>query len=177
MDNICVYCASSMGNEEVFADIAKELAALMVKNNKTLVYGGACCGIMGVLASEVLSLGGKVHGIMPRFFGEFEFEVFHTNLTKLDLVDTMNERKYKMIEVSDMFITLPGSYGTMDELFETLTLLQLKQHNAPVYLVNVDGFYDNLLKQLDVMCEKGVLTLENLKLLRVVDKIADLPIG
>ncbi|MEG1499298.1 MAG: TIGR00730 family Rossman fold protein [Bacteroidales bacterium] len=172
MRNICVYCGSSMGNSEIYKEAAKKLAYALVQANKTLIYGGACCGTMGVLADEMLLLHGQVHGVMPTFFEDYE--VVHTKLTKLTMVKSMSERKTLLLDISDAFVALPGSYGTMDELFETLALLQLKKHNKPVVLLNLNRFYDSLIAQLGKMNQEGFLSLPNKNLLRVVNKVEDI---
>ena len=171
---ICVYCASSMGNNEVFAQAARELGQWIGQNGHSLVYGGACCGTMGILADAALQSGAYVHGIIPRFFEHYSFEVVHKNLSGITLVDDMAERKNLLVKEAHVFVVLPGSYGTMDELFETLALCQLKQIEKPVFLLNINGFYNPLLAQLDQMQECGFLKSSNRALLSVADNLASM---
>lgn len=120
---ITVYCGSSPGEGTAFAEHAAELGRKLTEEGITLVYGGAKVGIMGVIADSILEAGGEVIGVLPHFM--VKREVGHEGLTKLIMVDTMHERKMKMYELADAFITLPGGFGTMEELFEMLTWAQL----------------------------------------------------
>lgn len=171
---ICVYCGSSIGKEPLFEQTAREVGHMIGKTGNSLVYGGACCGTMGAVADAALEAGAHVHGIIPGFFKDFSFEVIHPALPQLTKVESMMERKEIMLRESDIFVTLPGSYGTLDELFETLVLQQLKQINKPIFLLNISGFYDPILSQLDKMEEAGFLQHENRKLLRVVTTVQQL---
>lgn len=172
--NICVYCASSMGNDPVFAGTAKTVGTLIGRLGLNLIYGGACCGTMGVLADAALDSGAYVHGIIPDFFEGYDFEVVHPALSKLTKVQTMAQRKEILVKEADIFLTLPGSYGTMDELFETLVLVQLKQIQKPVLLLNLNGFYTPLLQMTHTMQECGFLQSGNRELLQVVDSLDEL---
>lgn len=171
---ICVYCGSAMGNGNLFADTAWETGRMIARLGLGLLYGGACCGTMGKVADAALENGAEVCGIIPDFFENYEFEVLHTGLTQLVRVKTMAERKQMLIDKADCFLALPGSYGTLDELFETLVLVQLKQIAKPVFLLNLNGFYDPLLKQLEKMQECGFLQAENLRLLQVCQTLDEL---
>jgi hypothetical protein len=133
----------------------EQLAEVMVSRDITLVYGGGKVGIMGLLADAVLKNGGKAIGIIPQFL--LDKEVGHTGLTELHIVENMHQRKQMMSDLCDGIITLPGGLGTLEEFFEVLTWLQLGLHNHPIGLLNVNGFYDFLLKQLDVMVEQKFL--------------------
>ena len=163
-----------MGNNEVFAQAARELGQWIGQNGHSLVYGGACCGTMGILADAALQSGAYVHGIIPRFFEHYSFEVVHKNLSGITLVDDMAERKNLLVKEAHVFVVLPGSYGTMDELFETLALCQLKQIEKPVFLLNINEFYNPLLVQLDQMQECGFLKSSNRALLSVADNLASM---
>lgn len=171
---ICVYCGSSMGNDPIFEQTAQKVGRMIGETGNTLIYGGACCGTMGSVADAALEAGAHVHGIIPDFFKDFSFEVIHPALPQLTKVESMMERKEIMLRESDIFVTLPGSYGTLDELFETLVLQQLKQIDKPIFLLNVSGFYDPLLAQLDKMEDAGFLRPENRKLLRIVNTVEQL---
>lgn len=171
---ICVYCGSSMGHGTLFADAAQETGRMIARLGLGLVYGGACCGTMGKVADAALENGAEVCGIIPDFFEDYEFEVLHTGLTRLVRVKTMAERKEMLIGMADCFLALPGSYGTLDELFETLVLVQLKQIEKPVFLLNLNGFYDPMLAQLDKMQACGFLQDENRRLLQVCRTLEEL---
>jgi uncharacterized protein (TIGR00730 family) len=137
-----------------------------------LVYGGGRVGVMGLLADEVLKNGGKVIGVIPEFL--MNKEVGHVGLTELIVTENMHERKQMMADLSDGVITLPGGYGTMEEFFEVLTWLQLGLHHKPIGLLNVGGFYNPLLTQLDVMVEQKFLKPINRDLVLSNDKVVDL---
>ncbi|NLC22999.1 MAG: TIGR00730 family Rossman fold protein [Oxalobacter sp.] len=151
--SICVYCGSRMGNSEIHADAARALAQEMVNDNIALVYGGAHVGLMGILADEVLRLGGEVTGVIPKDL--LEKEVGHDGLTRLYIVKDMHERKAMMAELADGFITLSGGMGTLDELFETFTWSMLGVHEKPIGILNIDGFYDNLIGLIDHLVDQG----------------------
>lgn len=147
MKNICVYCGSSAGNRAEYTEGAKSLARALVGNNLGLVYGGSNLGLMGVVAEEVLALGGTATGIIPESL--VSKELAHPALTELVVTRNMHERKAMMAERSDGFIALPGGLGTFEELFEILTWAQLSFHHKPVGVLNVNGYYDGLLAFLD----------------------------
>ncbi len=165
LNSICVYCGSSPGNDQEIINKAQELGKTLAKRDITLVYGAAKIGVMGAVAQASLDDGGKVIGVIPEFLKIKE--VVHLGLTELIINDTMHERKMKLQELSDGFITLPGGFGTMEELFEVLTWSQLALHQKPVGLLNVNGFYDDLLSALKNMVDKGFLKQENLEILLV----------
>lgn len=152
MKAICVFCGANFNGDPVLKQAVEQLAELMVSRNITLVYGGGKVGIMGLLADNVLQRGGKAIGIIPQFL--MDKEVGHTGLTELYIVENMHQRKQLMNDLCDAIITLPGGIGTLEEFFEVLTWLQLGLHKHPIGLLNVNGFYDFLLKQLDVMVEQ-----------------------
>lgn len=147
MKQICVFCGSSSGENPTYRQHAVKLGLMMTEMGIGLVYGGGNVGLMGVLADSVLETGGKVTGIIPQSIADLE--VAHLGLTSLQIVDTMQERKQRMGELSDGFIALPGGFGTLDELSEVLTYNQLRLYDKPVGLLNVNGYFDDLLKFLD----------------------------
>lgn len=163
MKSICVYCGSSIGINPVYADAARLLAAEMAKDGIALVYGGGNVGLMGVIADELMRLGGKVTGIIPKSL--LDKEVGHHGLTRLHIVKDMHERKALMAELSDGFIAMPGGIGTLEELFEAYTWLQLGLHDKPIGLLNVGGFYDGLLGFLQHTVQQGFLKPEQAALL------------
>ncbi len=143
MKSICIYCGSAVGASPIYAQAARELAQGMVANNIALVYGGGNIGLMGVIADEILRLGGEATGVIPKAL--LDKEVGHTGLTRLHIVKDMHERKALMAELSDGFIAMPGGVGTLEELFEVFTWFQLGLHDKPIGLLNVAGFYDGLI--------------------------------
>jgi len=165
LNAICVYCGSSEGNDLAIGQLAKELGTYLAQKEITLVYGAAKIGVMGQVAQAALDNKGKVIGIIPEFLKTKE--VVHTGLTELIVNKDMHERKMKMQEVSDGFISLQGGFGTLEELFEILTWSQLGLHQKPIGLLNVNGFYDGLLELLENMVKKGFLKQANYDLLLV----------
>lgn len=165
LEKICVFCGSSEGNDLAITAAAEKLGKIFVERNITLVYGAAKIGVMGVIAKSVLDNKGKVMGVIPNFLKKKE--VVHLGLTELITTDNMHQRKLKMQENSDGFIALPGGMGTLEELFEIITWLQLGLHSKPIGLLNVNGFYNDLVKMLETMVRKGFLTMDNYNLLLV----------
>ncbi len=155
ISSLCVYCGASTGALPVYAAAARALAAAMVKREIALVYGGGKVGLMGVIADEVMRLGGQATGVIP--VALMEKEIGHTNLTALHVVKDMHERKAMMATLADGFIAMPGGIGTLEELFEVLTWSQLGLHDKPIGLLNVDGFYDGLIAFLDHTVTQGFL--------------------
>lgn len=167
MQSIVVYCGSNPGKKALYAEAAYELGVALAKRNIKLIYGGGNMGLMGRVADGAMDNAGFVTGIIPNFLAKLE--VAHKTLSELHFVDTMHERKAKMVSMSDGVIALPGGYGTFDELFEILTWAQLRIFHGPVGLLNVNGFYDLLLLQLDKMVEEGFLRPDNRALLVVAE--------
>lgn len=153
--SIAVYCGSSLGNSEIYQQQAIAFAKEMVKRDITLVYGGASVGIMGLIADTVLSLGGTVIGVIPALLEERE--ISHNNLTQLYKVDTMHQRKNKMIELADGFVALPGGYGTLEEYSEVFTWSQIGLHTKPCALLNINNFWQPLIDMTNKMADEGFL--------------------
>jgi uncharacterized protein (TIGR00730 family) len=147
MQRVCVFCGSNSGARPEYAAAARAVAAALVRNDLELVYGGGRVGLMGVLADEVLRLGGRAIGVIPRNL--LLREVGHTSLTELRVVETMHERKALMAELSDAFIAMPGGLGTLEEIFEVWTWAQLGVHRKPCGFLDVAGYYDSLMEFLD----------------------------
>jgi uncharacterized protein (TIGR00730 family) len=160
---LCVYCGSSCGNGEQFVQAAEETGRAVAERGWTLVYGGGGVGLMGVLADAALSRGGRVVGVIPRAL--YTREVAHHGLTELHVVETMHHRKALMAELSDAFAALPGGIGTFEELFETLTWLQLGIHSKPIAVLNTAQFYDPMSAMLDKAVECGFLREQHRQLL------------
>lgn len=172
MKRITVFCGSSNGFDKDYSKYARLLGESFVKNKLDLVYGGTDVGLMGEIANTVLKGGGKVIGVIPDFIKNFKLA--HEKLTELIVVESMHERKAKMEDLSDGFIALPGGFGTLEELFEVLTMSQLTLHKKPVALFNIKGYYNDLLSMMGNMVEKGFLQQVNLDMLIVADNIDDL---
>ena len=154
--SLALYCGSSTGNNPLYAREAARFGKMCAQKSLTLYFGGGSIGLMGAAAEACLSKGGKVIGVAPDFFTQGE--VLATNLTEMILVKTMSERKQLLEEKSDAFVIFPGSYGTMDELFEMVTDAQLGMHTKPIVIYNYMGYYDFLLRQLDKFMEEGFLS-------------------
>jgi uncharacterized protein (TIGR00730 family) len=144
---VCVYCGSREGSRPAYAQAARQMGAELARRGVGLVYGGGRIGLMGILADAVLAQGGRVTGVIPRAL--VSKEVAHLELKDLRIVGSMHERKSLMAELADAFIALPGGFGTLEEMFEVLTWAQLRFHQKPCGLLNVEGFYDPLLSFLD----------------------------
>lgn len=172
---ICVYCGSRFGNGPRYQKLAEDLARALVARGLDLVYGGGRVGLMGVVSSTVMASGGQVFGVIPD--GLFGKEVADTNLTDLQVVGSMHERKALMENLSDGFLAIPGGWGTLDELFEILTWSQIGIHQKPVAILNAGGFYDPMLKQIELMVQEGFVDPKYLPLLKVgrtIDEVLDL---
>jgi len=171
---IAVFCGSSEGNDTKIISEAEVLGKTLANENITLVYGAAKIGIMGKIAQTSLDNRGKVIGVIPEFLKMKE--VVHLGLTELVTTANMHERKLKMHELSDGFIALPGGFGTLEELFEIITWAQLGLHQKPIGLLNINGFYDDLINMLETMVAKGLLKMANFELLIVendIDRLLD----
>ncbi|MBC8319983.1 MAG: TIGR00730 family Rossman fold protein [Bacteroidetes bacterium] len=159
MTRICVFCGSSMGNKEDYRKAAKHVGEYFVANNIGLVYGGANVGLMKIIANVVLDGGIEVIGVMPHML--IAKEVEHQKINQLIRVETMAERKEKMVEISDAFIALPGGFGTFDELLEVLTYNQLVISDKPVGILNIEGYFDKLLEFFDHAVNAGFVRKEH----------------
>jgi uncharacterized protein (TIGR00730 family) len=165
MKAIAVYCGASMGVGEHYAQAARSLGRALVDRGLGLVYGGGNVGLMGVIADEVMRLGGEATGVIPKAL--VEKEVGHTGLTRNFVVNDMHERKAMMAALSDGFIAMPGGMGTMEELFEMLTWSQLGIHSKPVGVFNVAGFYDGLVSFLAHQQQQGFVRPQHAALMMV----------
>ena len=155
IQNVVVFCASAEGNDPIYKEVAYEVGKTLAQKKLTTIYGGGKVGLMGACADGALSENGKVVGIIPDFMTPHE--IAHQGVSELVTVESMHERKLQMHERSDAVLTLPGGFGTFEELFEILTWIQLGLYQKPVGILNVDGYYDALEKQLDHMVNEGLL--------------------
>jgi len=172
MKKVAVFCGSSLGFSEVYKNEAIKLGDYFAENNIGLVYGGGKIGMMGVLADAILKKNGKVTGVIPDLLRHEE--VAHTEITEMIVTKTMSKRKIKISRLVDGYIGLPGGFGTLDEIFEALTLGQLGIEQKPVGILNTNGFFDPLIQQLQVMVTEGYLKQSNKEMLMVSDSIEDL---
>ncbi|KAB0629297.1 TIGR00730 family Rossman fold protein [Acinetobacter gandensis] len=152
---IALYCGSRSGNNPIYQEKAIALAQGLAENGFGLVYGGASIGLMGQVANAVVQHGGEAVGVIPEFM--LDYEIAHNDLTELHVVRTMHERKAMMAERASAFVALPGGLGTFEEILEIATWGQLNQHQKPMMLYNVNGFYDALITQLDHAVLEGFL--------------------
>ena len=172
MKKIVVFCGSSLGFNPIYKNAAIELGNYFVNNDITLVYGGGKIGMMGVLSEKILKKGGNVIGIIPSLLKKEE--VVNKNVTELIITKTMSERKVMMSKLVDGYISLPGGFGTLDELFEGLTLGQLHIEQKPNGILNINGFFNHTLKQLDHMVTEGYLKKENKEMLLIGNNVSEL---
>lgn len=172
MKRIAVFCGSSSGTDKAFEATARKLGLKLAFENIGLVYGGAMVGLMGAVADGVLEGSGTVIGVLPSFLNAKE--IAHYELTQLILVGTLHERKTRMNDLSDGVIALPGGFGTLEEFFEMLTWGQLGLHKKPMGLLNVNGYYDELIGFLDTMVQRGLLKQINRSMVLISDDIDDL---
>ncbi|MBI4646186.1 MAG: TIGR00730 family Rossman fold protein [Bacteroidia bacterium] len=154
INNISIFCGSATGNNSAYRDLTAHLGKLLAERNKKVIFGGGKVGLMGVLADSVLENGGEVVGVIPEFL--VHKEIAHEK-SQLIVVKTMQERKQKILEIADAFIALPGGFGTIDELFEMLTLLQLGRHSKSIGILNINNYFNNLILFLETMVKEQFL--------------------
>ena len=169
MRSICVFCGSSAGSEEVYADSARRLGEYFARNQIRLVFGGGRDGLMGAISKACLEMGGKVVGVIPKELNYRE-KVALAGCEML-VVDSMHERKQAMYNNSEAFIAMPGGIGTMEETFEVWTWLALGLHKKPLALLNIDNFYQHLLTFISFLEKQKFLSPAHLSLLSVADSI------
>ena len=169
MPLVAVYCGSRLGNDVLYEQAARELGLALADNGMGLVYGGASIGLMGAVADEVIRGGAQAVGVIPTFM--LKHEIAHEQLTCLHLTDTMHTRKTVMAEYADAFITLPGGLGTLEEIMEIATWRQLYQHEKPMIILNINGFYDRMIEHLKYTADQGFMKQEDLERLVVCNTI------
>jgi uncharacterized protein (TIGR00730 family) len=169
--NIAVFCASANGNHPAYKATAEELGRTLAAHNIGVVYGGAKVGLMLAVAEAALAANGKVIGIIPEVL--VDLEVAHRGLTELHVTSTMHTRKALIGERSDAFIALPGGFGTFEELFEVLAWQSLKLHTKPIVLLNINGFYDQLITFLDHCVTEGMLKPKNYEVLLIANTVEE----
>ncbi|MGF0536620.1 TIGR00730 family Rossman fold protein [Agrobacterium sp. ES01] len=173
--SICVYCGSQPGRGDIYMNAGRALGRAIAENGFRLVYGGGTKGIMGAVASGVLSAGGNVTGIIPEFL--VDMEATRHSLGQLDeliVTKDMHERKHAMFERADAFVTLPGGIGTLEEIVEIMTWAQLGRHGKPMVFANVGGFWDPMLELIRHMQEQGFIHTAHLVQPLVIDQVEDI---
>ncbi len=173
MKDICVFCASSAKVDQSYLDEASLLGQVLVENGYALKYGGGAVGSMGAVANRVLEMNGKVTGVIPHFMVQVEWE--HKGVENMIHVNTMAERKELLVKDVEAVIVLPGGTGTLEELFEVLSLKKLGQFTQPVILVNTKGYFDPLIDMLQSMINERFMREEHNQLWYVVKSVTEIP--
>ena len=168
---ICVYCASSQQCARIYHDAAAALGRTLAQAGCTIVYGGGAVGLMGALATAALDAGGEVIGVIPRFMVDVEWQ--HPGLANLQVVEDMRERKHRLLTGSDAVVALPGGSGTLEELFEALTLKRLALYFNPIVLLDINGFYAPLQRFLEYTVTERFMNREHLKMWSLVERVED----
>lgn len=150
--NVCVFC-SARDVEQKYRDLASQCGARLAKNNMTLIYGGSSSGLMKDVSDSAHKNGGKVIGVFPKFM--HDMEILNNKLDTPMFVETLSERKMLMVENSDAFLILPGGFGTLDEFFEVLTMKVLNRLSSPIIIINIDGFWDDLVGLCSKIIDRG----------------------
>jgi uncharacterized protein (TIGR00730 family) len=166
---VCVYCASSEHCARIYHDAAAELGRTLAQASCTIVYGGGAAGLMGALANGALAAGGDVVGIIPRFMTEVEWQ--HPGLANLEIVEDMRERKHRLLTGSDAVVALPGGSGTLEELFEAITLKRLGLYLNPIVLLNTNNFYAPLQGFMEQIVEQRFMNPAHLEMWSSVDRV------
>jgi uncharacterized protein (TIGR00730 family) len=168
---VAVFCASANGTHDIYRQAAQQLGIALAERNIGLIYGGANVGLMQVVAESALSAGGHVVGVIPEVL--VDLEVAHHGISELHVVDNMHTRKALMGQKSDAFLILPGGFGTLEEMFEVLAWQTLRLHDKPVLLLNINGFYDQLISFLDHAVAHGMLKQKSRDILLIANSVED----
>lgn len=164
---ICVFCASSRSIHQKYFEATTILGETLAKHNVTVIYGGGAVGLMGTLADTIMANGGEILGVLPDFMNEVEWG--HKNITSLTIVKDMHERKKKLIEEVDAVVVLPGGTGTMEELFEVITLKKLGLFLKPIVIINTSNYFDPLIQMLHQMADENFLRPQHLQMFTVIN--------
>ena len=155
LETVCVYCGSSDRAGRAYLDAAGDLGRTLAQRSLTILCGGGAVGLMGALTDAALEAGGRVIGVRPAFMSELESP--HPEATEMIWTQTMHERKQLLYDRADAFVALPGAIGTLDELIETITFKRLGLHSKPICILNVNGFFDPLLRQFERLVEQDLV--------------------
>ncbi len=170
--SLCIYCASSSRGPESHKAAARQLGRLLAENGIRLVFGGGRVGLMGIVADAALAAGGEVIGVIPAFLRDLELA--HDGCDEMVVTDSMHSRKQKMAELSDAFAILPGGLGTLDEAFEIITWKQLRLHDKPIVVVNLDDYWRPLQHLVDQITRNSYMHPTDAPLFRMVDRVEDI---
>lgn len=172
MANVCVFCGSRTGDHPEFVAAATRLGRHLAAEGHTMVYGGGSTGMMGAIANAMLENEGRIIGVIPEHLARVE--LMHAEVADMRVTRNMHERKALMHELSDLYVTLPGGFGTMEELFEAVTWAQLELHTRPIVLLNLHGLYDGIVDLVDSMTGRGFLSPKCQQLMKVVSTVDEL---
>jgi uncharacterized protein (TIGR00730 family) len=172
IESLAVFCGSSLGFDVCYREAVKRFATVLAEKQITIVYGGASVGLMGMLADTALACGGKVIGVIPRLLSDFEFA--HHSISECHIVESMHERKAMIASRADAFVMLPGGAGTLEEFFEIYTWAQLHLHQKPCGILNVNNYFDPIIKFLDQTVSQGFMSQLNRNMIFVDNKIENL---
>ena len=167
IERICVFCASSRQVDQQYFKATKQIAEKIATQNIISIYGGGALGLMGKYADSILSIGGKIIGIIPKFMAEIEWA--HKNLTELVIVDDLHQRNQKMLEGVDAVIALPGGCGTLEELLEVITLKRLGLYTKPIVIVNIKEFYNPLIEMLNLCIREKFMSEKHKEMWTIID--------
>jgi uncharacterized protein (TIGR00730 family) len=169
---LCVYCGSASRLDPLYLEAARQVGQTAARLGMRIIYGAGSTGLMGALAEGALQTGGEVTGVIPSYFNTPVLA--HSRLTTLEVVDTIHQRKARMVELADAFLALPGGFGTLDELFETLTWAQIGLHHKPIGILNVNGYFDPLLKMVEFARQEGFIYSQHRDLFNVAEQPAEI---
>jgi len=167
--NIAIYCGSSFGNEKIYEEKAKEIINYLSTKDVSIIYGGSKSGLMGTISNQAIKLKMKVQGVIPKNLADKE--ILNDTISTIYYVKDIRERKAKMEELSDAFIAIPGGYGTLEEISEVFTSIQIGSHRKPCALYNQNGYYDKLIEFLDNCVKEGFIMKEHLDAIIISDDI------
>lgn len=170
--NVAIYCGSSFGNDKIYEESTKLLAQKLAENDLNIVYGGSIQGLMGIVSNESLKFNNTVTGVIT--YDLIEKEIENKNITTIYKVETINQRKEKMEQLSDAFIAMPGGYGTFDEIFEVISSAQIGYHKKPCVFFNINGYYDYLMAFLRNCSKEGFIKETYVDMLIVSDDVDEI---
>ncbi len=170
--NVAIYCGSSFGNDKIYEESTKLLAQKLAENNLNIVYGGSLQGLMGIISNESLKFNNTVTGVIT--YDLINKEIENKNISKIYKVETINQRKEKMEQLSDAFIAMPGGYGTFEEIFEVISSSQIGYHQKPCAFFNINGYYDQLILFLKNCVKEGFIKETYVDMLIVSDDIDEI---